>query len=102
MRSEFTGMLSDEHEIMRFEFFGILKQMVGPSLDIALERPVRLRELLGPLSDRLEKMVPYGTETTEAQLMANLSFFQDGRMLGIDDLISRDDIITVMLPPTGG
>jgi len=87
---------------MRFEFFGILKQMAGPALDVSLERPVRLRDLLGPLADRLEKLVPYGTDTTEAQLMANLSFFHDGRMLRIDDQINEDDIITVILPPTGG
>lgn len=87
---------------MRFEFLGILKQMAGPSLDVAVERPVRLRDLLEPLSTRLGKLVPYGSDTTESQLMANLSFFHDGRMLRFEDQINTNDIITVILPPTGG
>lgn len=87
---------------MRFEFFGFLKRMAGSQLQVALEEPVLLRDLLGPLSTRLGKFVPYGPETTEAQLMSNLSFFRDGRMLRIEDRIDTDDTILVYLPPTGG
>ncbi len=87
---------------MRFEFFGILKQMAGSPLQVAQEEPVQLRDLLGPLSTRLEEFVPYGCETTEAQLLSNLSFIRDGMMLRMEDRIDNDDSILVILPATGG
>jgi len=87
---------------MRFEFFGILKQMAGSPLQVEQEKPVQLRDLLGPLSTRLGEFVPYGCETTEAQLLSNLSFVRDGRMLRMKDRIDKGDTILVILPATGG
>lgn len=87
---------------MEFRFTGPLKSIGGERLSVAIDRPLSLRKLLGPLSGRLKKMIPYGEETTEAQLLANLSFFKNNRMIRIDDPIEPDDAILVILPPTGG
>lgn len=87
---------------MRFEFLGILKQIAGSPLQVVQEEPLRLHDLLGPLSTRLGGFVPYGCETTEAQLLSNLSFIRDGKMLRMEDRIDKDDTILVILPATGG
>lgn len=87
---------------MRFELFGALRHMAGPDIEVATVEPVQLGDLLEPLAERLGRLVPYGPETTEAQLLSNLSFFRGGRMLRLADRIEADDIITVILPATGG
>ena len=87
---------------MNFKFFGSLKSIAGEQLEIELEHPVTLRELLRALPDQLSRLIPYGEKTTDAQLLANLSFFRGNQMLRIDDPIETDDTILVLLPPTGG
>ena len=87
---------------MTFKFFGSLKSIVGEQLEIELEHPVTLRELLRALPDQLSRLIPYGEKTTDAQLLANLSFFRGNQLLRIDDPIETDDTILVLLPPTGG
>ncbi len=87
---------------MRFLFHGPIKRIAGDHLEVPLNGPAKLRDLLGPLSSRLEKMIPYGTETTEAQLMANLSFFRNERLLRFEDAIEDNDVVGVFLPATGG
>ncbi|MDW7772840.1 MAG: hypothetical protein SCH71_08125 [Desulfobulbaceae bacterium] len=95
-------MPSDNWMIIRFELFGTLEHLTGPNFEIVVEGPVLLRDLLGPLADRLGQLVPYGTETTEAQLLSNLSFFMGRKMLRMEDRIDADNTITVVLPATGG
>jgi len=87
---------------VNFKFFGPLKSMAGEQLEVKLEHPVTLRELLGMLPQQLDRLIPYGEKTTDAQLLANLSFFKDNHMVRIDDPIETDDTILVFLPPTGG
>ena len=87
---------------MNFKFFGSLKSIAGEQLEIELEYPVTLRGLLRSLPDQLGRLIPYGEETTDAQLLANLSFFRGNQMVRIDDQIETDDTILVILPPTGG
>lgn len=87
---------------MRFQFFGPLKEIAGEYREVDLEAPVRLKELTGLLAEWLGAFVPYGRETTEPQLMANLSFFRHNTILRINDRIEPEDVILVFLPPTGG
>ncbi len=87
---------------MNFKFFGSLKSIAGEQLEIELEHPATLRELLGSLPEPLGRLIPYGEKTTDAQLLANLSFFKGSRLMRIDDPVETDDTILVILPPTGG
>jgi hypothetical protein len=87
---------------VQFKFFGPLKSIAGEGLEIELEHPATLRDLLSALPERLHRLIPYGEKTTDAQLLANLSFFKDNQMMRIDDPIETDDTILVLLPPTGG
>ena len=87
---------------MYFKFFGSLKSIAGDQLEIELDHLVTLRELLGALPDQVGRLIPYGERTTDAQLLANLSFFRGNQLLHIDDPIEADDTILVLLPPTGG
>ena len=88
---------------MIFRFIGPLKHLAGSEqLEVPLRAPAQLQGLLGSLATRLDRLIPYGAKTTEAQLMANLSFFKDNRMLRLIDRIEDSDTIVVILPPTGG
>ena len=87
---------------MLFKFFGSLKAMAGEQLEVELEHPVTLRELLASLPEQLGPFIPYGEKTTDAQLLANLSFFRGSHLLRIDEKIETDDTILVFLPATGG
>jgi hypothetical protein len=87
---------------VHFKFFGSLKSIAGEQLEIELKHPVTLRELLRLLPDQLDHLIPYGEKTTDAQLLANLSFFRGNQMVRTDDSIETDDTILVYLPATGG
>lgn len=87
---------------MYFKFFGALKSIAGDQLEIELNHPVTLRELLGALPDQVGRLIPYGERSTDAQLLSNLSFFRGNQLLHIDDPIETGDTIIVLLPPTGG
>ena len=87
---------------MNFKFFGSLKSIAGEQIEIELEQPSTLRELLSALPAQLGRLIPYGEKTTDAQLLANLSFFKGNQLMRIDDPIETDDTILVLLPPTGG
>jgi hypothetical protein len=88
---------------MEFIFNGSLKNIAKMDrVSISIDRPVPLKDLLGQLVKYLGSLVPYGAETTDAQLLANLSFFKGNQMLRIKDEIEPADQIMVLLPATGG
>ena len=87
---------------MIFKLSGPLGRMAGEELDVELDKPTPLKDLLGTLSTRMGALIPYGEKTTEAQLMANLSFFRGNKLIRLEDLIGVEDIILVLLPATGG
>ena len=69
---------------------------------MSIDTPVPLKDLLDELKKDLDALIPYGSETTDAQLLSNLAFYRANRMLRINDLIEKDDQISVLLPATGG
>jgi hypothetical protein len=88
---------------MEFIFDGSLKRIAQTDcLTIAIESLVPLKNLLERLEKSLGSLVPYGAETTDVQLLANLSFFKGNKMLHIEDEIEPADQILVFLPATGG
>lgn len=89
---------------MRFVFFGPLKKIAGrDGLTVDGEETASLRMLaLDHLSGHLGNIFPYGKTTTDVQLLANLSFYREGKILRLDDLIQTEDTVMVMLAIAGG
>jgi molybdopterin converting factor small subunit len=88
---------------MHFVFFGPLRRVAGmDAMALPLARPRPLRDLMGPLHDRLGALLPYGEASTDVQILANLSFFRDNRAIGLDARIEPGDTVQVVLPATGG
>lgn len=86
-----------------FVFKGCLRSIAKKdSVKMSLDAPVPLRNLLDELQNDLEDLIPYGSETTDTQLLSNLAFYRANHMLRIDDLIEPDDQVAVLLPATGG
>jgi hypothetical protein len=88
---------------MEFIFNGSLKNIAKmDKVSISIDGPLPLKGLLGQLEKYLGNLVPYGTETTDAQLLSNLAFFKGNKMLRINDEIDPADQIMVLLPASGG
>lgn len=89
--------------MVEFIFEGCLKSITKKdSVQMSIDSPVPLRSLLDELKIGLEDLIPYGSDTTDTQLLSNLALYRSNRMLRIDDLIGPDDQISVLLPATGG
>ena len=89
---------------MQFTFFGPLKKIAGrDGLKVEHDGTVSLRTLaLDHLPDHLGHIFPYGKATTDVQLLANLSFYREKKILKLDDLITANDSVMVVLAIAGG
>ena len=99
-----TTMLKIQGERMvEFILEGCLKSIAQKdSVQLSIDSPVPLTDLLDELQTHLQGLIPYGSQTTDTQLLSNLAFYRSNRMLHIDDMIRIDDQISVLLPATGG
>ena len=89
--------------MVEFIFEGCLKSITQKeSVQLSIDTPVPLKNLLDELQKDLQGLIPYGSNTTDTQLLSNLAFYRANRMLRIDDQIETDDHISVLLPATGG
>jgi hypothetical protein len=89
--------------MIEFIFEGCLKSITQKnSVHMSIDSPVPLKNLLDELKIHLKDLIPYGSNTTDTQLLSNLAFYRSSRMLRIDDLIEAGDQISVLLPATGG
>ncbi len=72
-------------------------------MTVDCEKTVSLRGLaLEHLSGPLGNIFPYGKATIDVQLLANLSFYREGKVLKLDDIIQAEDTVMVMLAIAGG
>lgn len=89
--------------MIEFIFEGCLKSITKKSsVKMSIEAPVPLKNLLDNLKNDLGDLIPYGSDTSDTQLLSNLAFYRSNHMLRIDDLIELEDKISVLLPTTGG
>lgn len=104
MRCKFLKMLLERNGKMQFTFFGPLKKIAGrDGLIVDHDDAVSLRTLvLDHLPEHLGNIFPYGKETTDVQLLANLSFYRAKKSLKLDDLITANDSVMVVLAIAGG
>jgi hypothetical protein len=50
----------------------------------------------------LIKMIHHENSVSNVELWAHVMFFNEARLLRLDDLIDNDETIMVLLPATGG
>jgi hypothetical protein len=87
---------------MRFLFSDPYRRVAGPELEFPLSIPVSLRALIGRFPPDLIEMIHYGDSGSDVELAAHVMFFNRVRLLRLDDMISDDDVVKVLLPATGG
>ena len=87
---------------MKVRFHGPFAALAEPEAQVALERPVPLRELLGLLAVRYAGMARYAGIGSEAELSCQLVFIRAGRILDWSETVRDTDLIEVVLPATGG
>lgn len=88
---------------MRVEFSQAFEKMAGrPCLEICLEGPTPMRDVLGLLAHRSEVFTKYLLYQDDALLGAHLSVFSKGKFLKLNDLVDDGDTVKLFLPVTGG
>lgn len=87
---------------MRFLFSDPFRKVAGDELEIALTEPVPLRTVIGRFPPDLIAMIPHGDAVTDVELWAHVMFFNKSRLLRLDDTITDDEEVKVLLPATGG
>jgi hypothetical protein len=87
---------------MRFLFSDPFRKVAGKELQFSLPCPVSLRQLIDRLPPDLIAMIPHGDGLTDVELWAHVMFFNQVRLLKLDDMIENDEEIKVLLPATGG
>jgi hypothetical protein len=87
---------------MRFFFSDPYRQVAGAELEFSLPIPVSLRALIGRLPPDLIEMIHYKDSASDVELCAHVMFFNKVRLLRLDDMVSDDDVVKVLLPATGG
>lgn len=87
---------------MRFLFSDPFARVAGKELEINLSHPVSLRDLVGRLPPELVRTIHHEDSISDVELCAHVMFFNKVRLLRLDDFINDDDIVSVMLPPSGG
>ncbi len=87
---------------MRFLFSDPYRRVVGAELEFPLSLPVTLRVLIGRFPSPLAEMIHYKDSDSDVELAAHVMFFNEVRLLRLDDMVSEDDVVKVLLPATGG
>jgi hypothetical protein len=91
-----------ERCVMRFLFSDPYRRVAGDELEFPLSTPVSLRTLIGRFPPGLAEMIHYRNSDSDCELAAHVMFFNKVRLLRLDDMVSDDDVVKVLLPATGG
>ncbi|MCF8044068.1 MAG: MoaD/ThiS family protein [Desulfarculaceae bacterium] len=88
---------------MRVELSQAFEKMAGrPCIEISLQGPTPLRDVLGLLARECEAFTKYLLYRDDALLGAHLSVFSSGKFLKLDDPVDHGDTLKLFLPVTGG
>jgi hypothetical protein len=87
---------------MRFLFSDPFIKVAGKELEFPISGPVALRALIGRFPPDLIKMIRHDPSVSDVELWAHVMFFNEVRLLRLDDMIDNDETIQVLLPATGG
>ncbi|MEM0025678.1 MAG: MoaD/ThiS family protein [Zestosphaera sp.] len=86
---------------MKIKFFGILRDFAKTeSVDIELEGPVKVRELLNFLSGKLEWFSEFLKKVEEANI--SLIILVNDRVISDEYLLKKEDEVTLLPPAAGG
>ena len=87
---------------MRFLFSDPFIKVAGKELELSISSPVSLRALIDRLPPDLIKMIHHENSVSDVELWAHVMFFNETRLLSLDDMIDNTETIKVLLPATGG
>lgn len=87
---------------MRFLFSEPFCKVAGKELEFPLSGPLSLRALIGRFPPDLIKTIHHDHAVSDVELWAHVMFFNETRLLKLDDMIDNDEAIKVLLPATGG
>lgn len=87
---------------MRFLFSDPFIKVAGKELEFPISSTVSLRVLIGQFPPDLIKIIHHENAISDVELWAHVMFFNDVRLLRLDDMINNDETVKVMLPATGG
>ncbi|MBU1157502.1 MAG: hypothetical protein KJ921_16750 [Proteobacteria bacterium] len=88
---------------MRVELSQAFEKMAGrPCLEIGLQGPTPIREVLELLAREYGVFTKYLLYQDDALLGAHLSVFSSGKFLKLDDPVDDGDTLKLLLPVTGG
>jgi hypothetical protein len=87
---------------MRFLFSDPFIRVAGRELEFSISSPAPLRALIGRFPPALVKMIHHDQAVSDVELCAHVMFFNEVRLLRLDDMIGNEETIKVLLPATGG
>ena len=87
---------------MLIRFSGPFENLAGREIHLTLPEPVTLRTLIDRLSGRCEGFRVYAQKQTDVELYAHIAFIRKGRVLQLDEAVTDEEVLDVLLPATGG
>ncbi len=86
---------------MKVRFFGILKDFSKiESVEVGLEEPIRVKELLNFLADKLNWFNDFLTRTEEADIP--IIVLVNDSIVSEDYILKEEDVVTLLPPAAGG
>ena len=87
---------------MLIRFSGPFEKLAGQEIHLTLPEPVTLRTLIARLSGRCDGFRAYAQKQTDVDLYAHIAFIRKGRALKLDEAVTDEEELDVLLPATGG
>lgn len=86
---------------MKIKFFGVLKDFSKiESVDVELKEPIRVKELLNFLADKLSWFNDFLTKTKEADIP--IIVLVNDSIVSEDYVLKEGDVVTLLPPAAGG
>ena len=88
---------------MIVKFHGHYKEVFGDKLIVSMQGQKVLKDLVNYLCEMVLQEMPFCSDKiSDARLSGHISFLRNGRFLKLNEQLTNEDVIEVMLPVTGG
>jgi len=88
---------------MKIRFFKPFDELAGKEeIDIDLEKPMPVKELLGLIEARVPSFRPYVRKEGDEILSFFVILVREDEVLKLEDLVSERDVVKVLPPISGG
>ena len=87
---------------MKVRFYAPFDKITGREAEFDIQEKVTLRQFIGVLRRKYPDLAPYLVEEDKSHFTSYIFVVRNGASLGLDDAVGDGDILSILLPATGG